>query len=281
MPRIVIYAKDESVEGERFIDKNSFSIGRNRSNDVQILDPSISGSHALVDIEAQSFRITDLGSTNGTEVGSQRIEKAEVLEGQRIRLGGRTVAFFADNKPRSHDDSDYRSTSIIRANLPTEPERLVLIGEPAEAGAEGSPPSQILLTRPRLLIGSGLHCPCRIPSSTIPKEHARITRAQDRLYIQSLDADNPVLINGTPETEAELARGDKIAFGEFLFVLLIGDDSPPPTVLPRETIRTERLPQKPETPVASDPEPTSVLGNVLLLAVCAVLLVLAVLLLLY
>jgi pSer/pThr/pTyr-binding forkhead associated (FHA) protein len=50
------------------------TLGRKPENDVQIADPYVSGSHATVEVEEDGMYVTDIGSTNGTAVNSQRLE---------------------------------------------------------------------------------------------------------------------------------------------------------------------------------------------------------------
>ncbi len=64
------------------------SIGRSAGNDFVVDDTSISGSHAeIVTDESGTYAITDLGSTNGTQVNGQRIDKADLADGDNVILG--------------------------------------------------------------------------------------------------------------------------------------------------------------------------------------------------
>ena len=64
------------------------SIGRSAGNDFVIDDTSISGTHAkIVADEDGSHAITDLGSTNGTQVNGQRIDQADLADGDNVILG--------------------------------------------------------------------------------------------------------------------------------------------------------------------------------------------------
>jgi len=59
-------------------------------------DPYVSGTHAQIIAEDDVFRLTDLGSTNGTFLNGQRLNPNEpvVLQaGDEITLGGLTYRF--------------------------------------------------------------------------------------------------------------------------------------------------------------------------------------------
>jgi pSer/pThr/pTyr-binding forkhead associated (FHA) protein len=49
------------------------TVGRKPGNTLQILDNSVSGSHAELVIEPEGVLLRDTGSTNGTRVGTTRV----------------------------------------------------------------------------------------------------------------------------------------------------------------------------------------------------------------
>lgn len=66
-------------------------LGRNPEASLVLSDDFASGRHAKIYAEADGWYIDDLGSTNGTFIGHERIgEHVRVDEGTRIRIG-RTV----------------------------------------------------------------------------------------------------------------------------------------------------------------------------------------------
>lgn len=63
-------------------------IGRNPECSLVLSDEFASGRHARVYPEGDQWFIDDLGSTNGTFVGPQRIgEHVPLHEGSRVRIG--------------------------------------------------------------------------------------------------------------------------------------------------------------------------------------------------
>jgi pSer/pThr/pTyr-binding forkhead associated (FHA) protein len=234
MVKVVIYADDESVEKEIDIDRDEFVIGRRRSNDVQILDPTVSGSHARVRINGHSLQLTDLGSTNGTEVSGKRVQMAEVLLGQRFRLGSRQIAIFLDRSSEGGQGGEaaHRETKIMREGKPDVGMSLRLIAFPESAtipSANSGFRTHVLLAqlaRKPMLIGSSRHCSFVIESDRIGPEHARLSEREGRFFIQSLAADETVLVNGNPVIEAVLAPGDEVRFGDLVYRVEEGDDAP-------------------------------------------------------
>ncbi len=69
-------------------------IGTADGCDFKFFDASISGRHAELNVDPQGrFRITDLGSTNGTYVNDKKIASIELVDGDNIRLGRTTFRF--------------------------------------------------------------------------------------------------------------------------------------------------------------------------------------------
>jgi serine/threonine protein kinase len=98
-----------------------FRIGRNA--DLSIGDKHLSREHVLIDWDGKSFRITDLGSKNGTYVNGRRLRAGpQVLPfGAVIRLGTATVLTFSADDVHELPDltgqliaDRYRLTKVLR-----------------------------------------------------------------------------------------------------------------------------------------------------------------------
>lgn len=73
----------------------TFTIGRKPGNSLQIVEASVSGNHAELSVTGDRAILRDLGSTNGTKVGANKIDEAPVAAGDRVTIGH--VAFtFVD-----------------------------------------------------------------------------------------------------------------------------------------------------------------------------------------
>jgi hypothetical protein len=85
----VIYA------GERFaVTKDQFIIGRGKqSTDLTIRDPNVSRQHALIELAEGRYYLVDMGSTNGVEVGGQRVARRLIAEGDVARICDHELSF--------------------------------------------------------------------------------------------------------------------------------------------------------------------------------------------
>lgn len=66
---------------------HDFTIGRGPDNDLVIDDPCVSLRHAAVSLREGTWWLKDLGSTNGTLVNGQRIERVPIEPALQARLG--------------------------------------------------------------------------------------------------------------------------------------------------------------------------------------------------
>ena len=63
------------------------SVGRAVTNDLPVVDPTISRKHAELRLTPAGIEVTDAGSSNGTFVNSVQIEKSLVVPGDQITFG--------------------------------------------------------------------------------------------------------------------------------------------------------------------------------------------------
>jgi len=69
------------------VDRDWVVIGRGRSADVVIAEPTISRAHAAIGYDGEEFFVEDLGSTNGTAVNGKREPRIKLNSGDKIQLG--------------------------------------------------------------------------------------------------------------------------------------------------------------------------------------------------
>ena len=70
------------------LDDLPITIGRRSTNEMQILDPTVSRDHARINRDGSTYFVEDLGSTHGTFVNQERIDRHTLAANDRIRLGG-------------------------------------------------------------------------------------------------------------------------------------------------------------------------------------------------
>lgn len=88
---VVLYIEREGEETVR-VEHERFIIGRGPTCDLIIDSPRVSREHVCLSRQGARFLIEDLGSSNGTWLGDDRLEAArEVESGEEYRLGNELV----------------------------------------------------------------------------------------------------------------------------------------------------------------------------------------------
>jgi hypothetical protein len=106
------------------------TLGRSQTNTVPLSDASISRNHAQIFFRDGSFWIEDLGSKNGTKLGSRRVDApAKLKPGDHLQLGSVHVVFSGSETP-----SKIQSARIADIDAPLNV-RAVPIEEISSSGA--------------------------------------------------------------------------------------------------------------------------------------------------
>jgi hypothetical protein len=83
-----------TVAGEKHeITSPQVVLGRSRACDVHVPDVNVSRRHAELRQEGATYWIVDLGSTNGTVLNGQSVERERLKDGDRITLGSTEIVF--------------------------------------------------------------------------------------------------------------------------------------------------------------------------------------------
>ena len=109
--RLVAARVEAGPDAGRALDDGArvLTIGTSPDCDLALTDPTVSRYHLEVRHAADGLAVVDLGSTNGTLVGTTRIERATVAPGTRLRLGATTLVV---------DDAGARAAPTAAEPLP-------------------------------------------------------------------------------------------------------------------------------------------------------------------
>lgn len=95
------------VEEKVFQLENRLTIGRTSENDIKLPDPIVSRQHAVVSIEQGKPILEDRGSTNGTFLNGEKIDKETLSNGDKLRMGRADLRFFeGEHPPKQLDETE-------------------------------------------------------------------------------------------------------------------------------------------------------------------------------
>jgi pSer/pThr/pTyr-binding forkhead associated (FHA) protein len=199
------------------------TIGRKEGNDLVIDNPAISGSHARLVQEDETFFIEDLGSLNGTFLNGQKVTKHVLKDKDVVLIGNHTVEFFSE-KPqdaeaaRSGDRGRSMSETIIMA--PAEQKMILTSTEKMEVLGgfiiiEGSTDKKDYLLKDRITtIGKDDAALIPLKGFFAPKVAALVNRRKEGYFI-SPSSGKDLKINDQKVTHRyDLKDGDIVEIGD-------------------------------------------------------------------
>ncbi len=91
-PSKVVVVDGPTTGASATLDDGPVLVGRGADAAIRLDDDYVSTRHARIGSSGGTFYVEDLGSTNGTYIGSQRITQATAIQlGSRVRVGKTTL----------------------------------------------------------------------------------------------------------------------------------------------------------------------------------------------
>lgn len=211
------------------------TIGRRPGNDIRLENLAVSGEHAVVVQTADGYVIEDAGSTNGTEVNGERVEKRTLKDGDVIQIGKYHLKFIAARSGLTEED--FAKTLLVRSPFagkaigggeleqPTPAEPFPITFSPEmetrrKTETAAAPPAAEAHQHPallRVLTGrqAGTEIPIDKPLVSVGKRGSQVavvTRRPNGYFIQHLQGERHPLVNGVTINDrlCPLSHGDLI-----------------------------------------------------------------------
>lgn len=93
MPYIILTSGGQELDRLKLVDP--ILIGRSAECDLPVRDVLMSRRHCRVEPAGRGWRIVDLESKNGIHLGTEKIQRRMLADGDVLRLGRTNVQFFA------------------------------------------------------------------------------------------------------------------------------------------------------------------------------------------
>jgi pSer/pThr/pTyr-binding forkhead associated (FHA) protein len=202
-------------------------LGRASDVTVQLPYPKVSLRHARIFREADSFRIEDLGSSNGTRLAGRRLTAhcpEAIALGEIVGLGGVELRIEGQRPAVSRMPTSAGTQTLAR--------RLVhdlFEGAPPAVRARflvlsglGQGRELVLASSGRAYkVGRGEACDLILQDEEISREHAAFERGPDGVVVRDLGSKNGVEVAGELVANERLLRdGDIVRVGETRLRLL-------------------------------------------------------------
>jgi len=89
VPKLIATGPDGAA-AEHPIKGEPLTIGRSQECSIRLQDPGVSRLHAIVEKSGSGLRVRDQGSQGGTWLNGERVQEAELEDGDELRIGGTT-----------------------------------------------------------------------------------------------------------------------------------------------------------------------------------------------
>jgi ABC transport system ATP-binding/permease protein len=172
------------------ITTSTITVGRAPDNDVVINHPAVSARHLRLAMMPDGVTVTDLGSTNGTQLNGHLVQPDQP---NRARVG------------------DVLRIGDLNGNWVS----LVLEGAAGQDVRTLSLGSQALARQNNMIIGRDPNCYLPLNHPTVSFRHAEIYKRDGELFIRDLGSTNGTFVNGLRIAHSPLKSGDQIAIGPF------------------------------------------------------------------
>lgn len=240
MATITLMFKEKEIQKFPLKNDRLIKIGRRNDNQIMIDNVSVSGYHAEISTDGNTFQIKDLKSKNGTFVNQQLITSPCLLsQDDVITIGKHELVFslkdetvgekhgspagggFSSEKTQFLDTYDHRellkkfASTSHKAPLVSLQFKGKLIRK------------YLLKANTDFTIGRLSENDVVIDNSAVSGRHASINLEGDAFVIKDLNSTNGVYINDNPVSTARLNDGDVIKIGKHDLVFSIMGDFEP------------------------------------------------------
>jgi murein DD-endopeptidase MepM/ murein hydrolase activator NlpD len=182
-----------------------YTLGRTESNHICLRNPAISRQHLRLDVGPTTVSVTDLGSTNGTQLNGHKLAPHQAVTwptSEELQIGNLAI----------HIQPQVQAARV----QPAGPE-----AAPPSAGHYSETPSWGIKifsivsseTRPQItqvgsqpmLIGSDPNAAIHIIAANVVHHHCLVQMRNDQVEVTNLDNRNPAILAGTPLTTGQPA----------------------------------------------------------------------------
>ncbi len=217
-----------SAEGgakERYdLGQTLVNLGRAPENSIVIAESKVSRLHAQLNWVNDDWEVVDLGSSNGTFVNGERIERRRIAPGDTIQIGDSTLRYelgaaepaAADAAITIDDEGDLDKT-LADATVAV---KLSQIDLPRLAvRMPGRPTWELALDGDEFTIGRNTTNDIIVDLPQISRLHARLVRRGDHFVLKDNDSSNGTWLGSTRIDEIPLQGGDTFRIGTAQMIL--------------------------------------------------------------
>ena len=221
---ILILGDNKEDQVEFSLSKQSVEIGRAALNDIVLNDHKISRSHARIECGEGGVTLIDLGSSNGTLVNGDRIDRAKISPGDVIQLG-ESILHFEGTAPLLDPEATILNTeadvsaclakTAVKTSLNDVSESRIVIHTLEKTW-------EVSIEETSILIGRDPRCDVVIDDKRLSRRHAEVIGKGSIFTIRDLESTNGTWVRQKQIDEHILIDSDEILIGKARIVFKRG-----------------------------------------------------------
>jgi pSer/pThr/pTyr-binding forkhead associated (FHA) protein len=99
----LVFHLDESTSMTHALEVGTTTIGRHPDSIIVLDCPSVSGHHAIIELQDKTCLVIDQQSSNGTRVNGATVEEARLKDGDRVTFGDIQAVYYVGEAPAEGD----------------------------------------------------------------------------------------------------------------------------------------------------------------------------------
>ncbi len=204
------------------------TVGR-KDSDILVIDGTVSRNHAVITVDGNTVQVTDVGSTNGTQVDKISVgqgEQVTLTDGCEVRFGSVPLNFVASPKNETpqaeyveQNDTDETLGESLASEDILEAENGLCEVDAIFCGVLRSKDGSLIykISKPTYTVGRRDTNDIVIGDPFCSGSHARLEYADGHVSVVDIGSSNGTHVNGIlleANQPRELAFGDELIFGQ-------------------------------------------------------------------
>ncbi|MGM0574845.1 MAG: FHA domain-containing protein [Myxococcota bacterium] len=187
-------------------------VGRHPKVDLQVHHPTVSRRHAELGWVDGRLEVRDLGSSAGTAVNGQRIERAILQPGDEVHMGEKAFRVVEELPEAEPVPGDTVETWDEDEAVGGEEGWTLVYDDP---GGGGEMRCSIDPDAPPIILGRNPDVDVRLQDPSMGRKHCRVGFQRGQLIIEDLNSRNGTFVNDDQVTRRVLHAGDQVVLGSF------------------------------------------------------------------
>ena len=203
------------LRGRQFrVEGSRATIGRAEENPIGLFgDPAVQQRHAVIERRGQDFVLKGLAIQDGTFVNGQRVESADLNDGDKIRIGGYELMFHLRQGSAAAASPAQAAAAVhVESHVAAPGPQM---NGPALEDASGQRHS--LRTNGATSLGRALDNDIVVNHSSVSRHHASIVSSGGGFELRDLNSQNGTFVADRRITQAPLTDGDSFRLGQAPF----------------------------------------------------------------